>query len=131
IVPPSFVNRVLPLSISPAPIQTTRVFVGRLELVTEKTRSAIATALASGDEKTLARYNRFLQPMLEILLQRETDPLLWEMFSRRWEDTFGPELPEEFAATAPRNGRSAAPLRKGGRPQFNPVSKTAGARVET
>lgn len=103
IVPPSFVNRVLPLSISPAPIQTTRVFVGRLELVTEKTRSAIATALASGDEKTLARYNRFLQPMLEILLQRETDPLLAQMFRRRLDQPYVPKLPEELAATAARN----------------------------
>jgi len=103
IVPPSFVNRVLPLSISPAPIETTRVFVGRLELVTEKTRSAIATALASGDEKTLARYNRFLQPMLEILLQRETDPLLAQMFRRRLDQPYAPKLPEEPAATAARN----------------------------
>ena len=93
IVPQTFVNRVLPLSISPMPVQTTRVFVGRLELVTGKTRSAIETALASGDEGTLAKYNRFLQPMLEILLQRETDPLQAQMIRRRLARPYAPISP--------------------------------------
>ncbi|HKF24822.1 MAG TPA: hypothetical protein VKB24_02560 [Candidatus Acidoferrum sp.] len=75
IVPQSFVNRVLPLSITPEPAETTRVFVGRLELVTAKTGSAVLTALGRGDERTLAQYNRFLEPILAILLEREPDPL--------------------------------------------------------
>jgi len=75
LVPQGFVTRVLPLSISPEPEQTTRVFVGRLELVTPRTRTAIESALASGDEPALRKYDRFLEPMLEILLERESDPL--------------------------------------------------------
>ena len=102
IVPPSFVNRVLPLTISPAPSETTRVFVGRLELVTGKTRSAIETALASGDEKTLAKYNRFLQPMLEILLQVEADPRKAQMIRRRLEQPYAPLGPQQVAALAAR-----------------------------
>jgi len=103
IVPPSFVNRVLPLSISPMPVETTRVFVGRLELVTAKTGSALLTALASGDETTLAKYNRFLQPMLEILLQRETDPLKTQMIRRRLAQPYAPVSSEEARAIAARN----------------------------
>lgn len=103
IVPNSFVSRVLPLSISPVPTETTRVFVGRLELVTEKTRSAIETALASGDEKTLVKYNRFLQPMLEMLLQRETDPLKVQMIRRRLEQPYVPSSPQDTAEVAARH----------------------------
>jgi len=103
IVPGSFVNRVLPLSIAPVPVQTTRVFVGRLELVTAKTESDIETALTSGDEKRLAKYNRFLQPMLEILLQRETDPLKTQMIQRRLEQPYALISPQEVAASTSRN----------------------------
>jgi hypothetical protein len=74
LVPGRFVNRVLPLAISPEPGQTTRVFVGRLELVTPGTRTAILSALASGDERTLQNYHRFLEPMLQILLEKASDP---------------------------------------------------------
>src|SRR5260370_41222522 len=45
IVPVNFVNRILPLSINPAPAQTARVFVGRLDLVTPATEKALETAL--------------------------------------------------------------------------------------
>jgi hypothetical protein len=103
LVPPSFVNRVLPLSISPIPVETTRVFVGRLELVTAKTGAALLTALASGDESTLAKYNRFLQPMLEILLQRETDPLKTRMIRRRLAQPYAPVSREVATASAARN----------------------------
>src|SRR5712691_4478689 len=50
IVPPSFVNEVLPLSIHPGPAQTVRVFVGRLELVTPATEKAVETAFAANDK---------------------------------------------------------------------------------
>jgi hypothetical protein len=92
IVPNSFVNRVLPLSISPAPREITRVFIGRLELVSTRTRMSIEEALAKGDETTLARYNRFLEPMLQIILQREPDPLKAELMRRRLERPYVPVL---------------------------------------
>jgi len=67
IVPRAFVDKILPLTINPAPEQIVRVFVGRLEIVTPATMSAVETALASNDEKTLRKYGRFLQPILQIV----------------------------------------------------------------
>ena len=92
IVPTSFVEKVLPLSISPAPAETTRVFVGRLELVSPGTQQAIETALDNGDEPALAKYNRFLEPMLQILEQRETDPFKLDQIRRRLEQPYAPLL---------------------------------------
>jgi hypothetical protein len=71
IVPRPFVDSVLPLSINPAPVKTVRVFVGRLELVTPATQRAVEQALASRDRTTLARYNRFLVPILESMIAGE------------------------------------------------------------
>lgn len=74
IVPTGFVNRVLPLAISPAPVQTVRVFVGRLELVTPATERAVERAVASKDQVTLAKYGRFLEPILEAMMKKERNP---------------------------------------------------------
>jgi hypothetical protein len=73
IVPPEFVNTVLPLTVKPAPIQTTRVFVGRLELVTPATASAIENAFAQHDRATLAKYARFLEPILKDMIASTLD----------------------------------------------------------
>jgi hypothetical protein len=67
-----------------------RVFVGRLELVAPRTRTAIETALTEGDEAALAKYHRFLEPMLQILLQRESDPVKAELLRRRLELPYRP-----------------------------------------
>jgi hypothetical protein len=72
IVPASFVDTVLPLTINPVPAKTVRVFVGRFELATPATRNAIETALAAHDRVALAKYSRFLEPMLKIMT--ENDP---------------------------------------------------------
>jgi hypothetical protein len=74
IVPPAFVNDVLPLSIKPAPVQTVRVFVGRLELITTATAKEVETAFASHDTATLQAYGRFLEPILATMIKRETNP---------------------------------------------------------
>src|SRR5271167_1162547 len=71
IVPRQFVDSVLPLSISPAPAQTVRVFVGRLELVTPATQRAVEQALAAHDQTTLTRYGRFLVPIVENIIAGE------------------------------------------------------------
>jgi hypothetical protein len=71
--------------------------------VTAKTGAALLTALASGDESTLAKYNRFLQPMLEILLQRETDPLKTRMIRQRLAQPYAPVSREVATAAAARN----------------------------
>jgi hypothetical protein len=73
IVPPAFVNEVLPLAIRPMPAQTVRVFVGRLEIVTPATRKAIETAFASSDAATLKAYGRFLEPILATMIKKEAN----------------------------------------------------------
>ena len=67
IVPGKFLNTILPLSISPAPAQTVRVFVGRLELVTPATTQAVQKILTNRDIEGLQKYNRFLDPILEAM----------------------------------------------------------------
>jgi hypothetical protein len=69
IVPPTFVNAVLPLSIRPAPAQVNRVFVGRLELITPATEQAVETALRRHDPSVITKYGRFLEPILDQLRQ--------------------------------------------------------------
>jgi hypothetical protein len=76
IVPLSAVNAILPLTINPAPAQTARVFVGRLELVTPTTERAVEQAFAAHDEQTLDKYRRFLQPIvLSMLAKSQDDPV--------------------------------------------------------
>ena len=72
IMPSSFIENVLPVSIDPAPAQIVRVFVGRLEIVTPATIRAVETAVASNDEAILNKYNRFLEPILQMV--RENHP---------------------------------------------------------
>ncbi len=74
IVPREFVDRVLPLSIKPAPLQTTRVFVGRLELISPATKTAVERAFAAHDDATLASYARFLEPILNTMIQQAPTP---------------------------------------------------------
>ncbi len=68
IVPAPAVDAILPLRIDPVPAGITRVFVGRLELVTAGTQAAVREALATGDWPTLKQYGRFLQPIGERIL---------------------------------------------------------------
>jgi hypothetical protein len=65
IVPSGFLNQILPLAIHPAPSQTVRVFVGRLELVTPATTQVVQKILATHDIAGLQKYNRFLEPILD------------------------------------------------------------------
>jgi hypothetical protein len=70
IVPNSFVDKILPLSIQPQPAKIQRVFVGRMELLTPATQNAIETAVATHDKAALAKYGRFVAPMIEMMLRR-------------------------------------------------------------
>lgn len=74
IVPAKFVNTILPLSIQPAPEQTVRVYVGRLEVVTGTTKKEVEAAFASHDQKTLDQFDRFLEPILKTMIEEATDP---------------------------------------------------------
>jgi hypothetical protein len=78
IVPRNFLDSVLPLSISPAPVETTRVFLGRLELITPATEQDVESAFASGDSATLAKYSRFLEPILVTMMPRVQDPATFQ-----------------------------------------------------
>ena len=73
IVPRSFVDGILPLTIEPTPSNIQRVFVGRMELLTPATQKAIETAAVAHDQATLAKYGRFLAPMIEAILRKGTD----------------------------------------------------------
>jgi len=95
IVPKPFVDSVLPLSIAPVPAETVRVFVGRIELVTPATEKAIADAISSGDRGTLKKYDRFLQPILDIMIQKETDPVHEEQLEKTLEAVLSSEITRE------------------------------------
>jgi hypothetical protein len=71
IVPESFVNSVLPLNIAPAPQQLTRVFVGRVEVVTPKTEREIERAVAQHDSAVIGRYGRFFWPIVQVMMDKE------------------------------------------------------------
>jgi len=74
IVPAAFVDGVLPLSINPVPARTVRVFVGRLEIVTPATEKAVQRAFVTHDSATLKMFGRFLEPILETMIQKESNP---------------------------------------------------------
>lgn len=73
ILPEKFVNGILPLSIQPAPAEIARVFVGRLELVTPTTETAVEAAFAAHDKAALEKYGRFLEPILQTMMAKESD----------------------------------------------------------
>ena len=64
IVPAAAIDAMLPLRIDPAPSQTARVFVGRIELVTAETKSSVEEAFAHSNWPVIERYGRFLEPIL-------------------------------------------------------------------
>ena len=69
IYPHEQVDALLPLSIKPKPTSTTRVFVGRVEVLSPWTRETIQTAMTTGDVPTLTKFGRFLDPFLDQLRQ--------------------------------------------------------------
>ncbi|MGH7618555.1 MAG: hypothetical protein ACREPM_15150 [Gemmatimonadaceae bacterium] len=70
VLPQKKVDAILPLEIHPAPERVTRVFVGRMEVVTQATEAAVDQALAKNDASVLARYARFLGPITDRLLAK-------------------------------------------------------------
>jgi len=64
IVPSRGVDAILPLQVEPAPSQTVRVFVGRIELITPEIQRPVESAIARSDWSTVDRYSRFLSPIL-------------------------------------------------------------------
>ncbi len=73
-VPRGFVDRILPLTMNPTLGKVVRVFVGRLEIITPATAQTVEAAVAANDDATMAKYGRFLVPILEVLRQQRTEP---------------------------------------------------------
>jgi hypothetical protein len=92
IVPPAFVDGVLPLSIHPAPAQTVRVFVGRLEIVTPATENAVERALATHDGATLKMFGRFLEPILQVMIQKESNSAKVRRFNQALNAYYSTEI---------------------------------------
>ncbi len=65
LVPSATINSVLPLQVSPAPSQTARVFVGRVELIMPDMMKTMADAIAKNDDAAAERYGRFVGPILD------------------------------------------------------------------
>jgi len=92
IVPAAFVDGVLPLSIDPAPAQSVRVFVGRLEIVTPATEKAVQRALVMHDSATLKMFGRFLAPILETMIQRESNSARVQQFYQALNSYYSSEI---------------------------------------
>ncbi|HXE64832.1 MAG TPA: hypothetical protein VN519_14905 [Bryobacteraceae bacterium] len=58
--PRGTVNAILPIRISPAPQKIERVFVGRVEVLSPRTETAIRTAMEAGDAAAMEKLGRFL-----------------------------------------------------------------------
>jgi hypothetical protein len=72
ILPASAVDAILPLDVVPTPASVVRVFVGRVELMSDATRLAVKTALLTNDRATLAKYGRFLDAFGARILKEST-----------------------------------------------------------
>jgi hypothetical protein len=83
LLPESWTNQTLPLSLTPAPTELKRVMVGRAELLTPKIEADVAreiTGLSSTDfdarekaTKTLEHLGRFAEPALTRVIETTTD----------------------------------------------------------
>jgi hypothetical protein len=65
IVPSRAVDAFLPIQVDPAPSQTARVFVGRIELITPEIERSVVDAIARADWPAIERYGRFVDPILD------------------------------------------------------------------
>jgi len=63
IVPREALDSILPLEIDPKPIEVSRVFVGRLEIIAPAMQDEVEQAILMSDLDTLDKYGRFLEPI--------------------------------------------------------------------
>jgi hypothetical protein len=64
VIPKTAVDERLPLSITPAPAEVARVFVGRIELITPEMKDDVERAIVANDLDTLSLYGRFLDSIV-------------------------------------------------------------------
>jgi hypothetical protein len=82
IVPSASVDAILPLELDPTPVETRRVFVGRIELITPETQRVVDSAIAKSDWSTVHRYARFLTPILQRI--STVDPVKASQIQQRY-----------------------------------------------
>ncbi|HEX5070893.1 MAG TPA: hypothetical protein VFV78_11825 [Vicinamibacterales bacterium] len=70
VLPRAAVDAILPLTITPAPTQIARAFVGRMELVTPETLVEVQAAIARNDTALLESRGRFLGPIADQLIAK-------------------------------------------------------------
>jgi hypothetical protein len=70
VLPQPAVDAILPLQIEPMPTTVTRVFVGRMEIVTPEIESEVAEAMRTSNQLVLRKYGRFLEPISQMVQQR-------------------------------------------------------------
>ena len=64
------VDRILPLTIEPAPAHIARAFVGRMEVITPAMVEEVENAISAGDTVSLAKYGRFLGSIVDRMSPR-------------------------------------------------------------
>ena len=72
IVPRSSIDEVLPLEITPAPANTARVFVGRIEIITPAIVAEVKAGVLARDRAPIAKYGRFLKPIMSRIIAKST-----------------------------------------------------------
>jgi hypothetical protein len=82
LVPARKVEEVLPLTVDPKPNEVTRVFVGRVELLTAATTQDVAKAIAENNPAAAAKYGRFLLSIVDRLFPRSSNPAQREQANR-------------------------------------------------
>jgi hypothetical protein len=69
-LPQATVDGILPIDIDPKPANLTRVFVGRMEVVTPEMETDVAAAIRANDQAALRKYGRFLEPISQMVEAR-------------------------------------------------------------
>jgi hypothetical protein len=70
VVPRAAIDARLPLSISPAPAEVARAFVGRLEVITPEMKDEVERAISRNDLDALNLYGRFLDSIVAQIADR-------------------------------------------------------------
>jgi hypothetical protein len=86
------VDSLLTLEITPQPAAIARVFVGRIELVTDAMVQEVRSAVARRDGRTLYKYGRFLRPIVQRIVASDsasTRLLSSEALTLAWEARTG------------------------------------------
>ena len=76
VVPRATVDSLLPLTIAPAPVELQRVFVGRLEVLSPRTKDTLKHSLRAGDSETLTAFGRFLEPFFAQIQRADKEFIL-------------------------------------------------------